>query len=189
MAWSAVAPMQNVARLMATGGGRGASAMLSWANGASGASAYFYGIEAPTGVYRASTDSFVAILKSFHVVQDSSVKTAPPAASGAAGALSFASWTDPHEGAFSTSVPQGWQVIGGAYRLSPVDVRYEVAMGSPDGEVRAAIGDASLGGFIQPTQMLAMAGLREGMNYQLGDGSQLNIRRLITGQQFARGLR
>jgi hypothetical protein len=185
--WNAVAPKQNVARLMAAGGGRGASAMLSWANGPSGASVYFYGIEAPAEVYRASTDSFVAILKSFHVVQDASVKNAAQAASGAGGALSFVNWKDPHEGAFSTSVPQGWQVIGGAYRLSPVDVRYEVAMGSPDGEVRAAVGDASLGGFIQPTQMLAMAGLREGMNYQLGDGSQLNIRRWMTGQQFARG--
>jgi hypothetical protein len=186
MPWSAAASMQNVARLMATGGGRGASAMLSWSNDASGASAYFYGIEAPADVYRASTDSFVAILKSFHVVQDPSVKNASQAASSAAGSLSFMNFNDPHEGAFSTSVPQGWQVIGGAYRLSPVDVRYEVAMGSPDGEVRAAIGDASLGGFIQPTQMLAMAGLREGMNYQLGDGSQLNIRRFLTGQQFAR---
>jgi hypothetical protein len=186
MPWSAAAPMQNVARLMATGGGRGGSAMLSWSNGAGGASAYFYGIEAPADVYRASTDSFVAILKSFHVVPDPSVKNASQAASSAAGSLSFMNFNDPHEGAFSTSVPQGWQVIGGAYRLSPLDVRYEVAMGSPDGEVRAAIGDASLGGFIQPTQMLAMAGLREGMNYQQGDGSQLNIRRLLTGQQFAR---
>lgn len=187
MPWSAVAPMQNVARLMATRGGRGASAMLSWANGASGASVYFYAIEAPADVYRASTDSFVAILKSFHVVQDPSVKTVAQTASGPGAALNFMNWNDPHEGAFSTAVPQGWQVIGGAYRLSPVDVRYEVAMGSPDGEVRAAIGDASLGGFIQPSQMLAMAGLREGMNYQLGDGSQLNIRRWMTGQQFARG--
>jgi hypothetical protein len=173
---------------MATGGGRGAAAMLSWANGASGASAYFYGVEAPTDVYRSSTDSFVTILKSFHVVQDPSAKNPPDSGKGTgAGALNFVSWNDPHEGAFSTSVPQGWQVIGGAYRLSAVDVRYEVATGSPDGEVRAAIGDASLGGFIQPTQMLAMAGLREGMNYQLGDGSQLNIRRWMTGQQFARG--
>lgn len=103
------------------------------------------------------------------------------------GPPAFTNWNDPHENAFSTSVPQGWQVIGGAYRLSPVDVRYEVAMSSPDGEVRAAIGDASLGGFIQPTQMLAMAGLREGMYYQLGDGSRLLIRRWMTGQQFARG--
>lgn len=186
MPWSAVAPMQNVARLMATGGGRGASAMLSWANSASGASAYYCGIEASNGVYRASTDSFVTILKSFHILQDPSVKNAPQAARGAAEALSFVSWNDSHEGAFITSVPRGWQVIGGAYRLSPVDVRYEVAMGSPVGEVRAAIGDASLGGISQPTQMLAMAGLREGMYYQLGDGSKLYIRRYLTGQQFAR---
>jgi hypothetical protein len=187
MPWRAVAPMQNVARLLATSGGRGASAMLSWSNGASGASAYFYGIEAPVDVYRASTDSFITILKSFHVLQDASLKNAPKAANGAPAALSFVSWSDPHEGAFSTSVPQGWQVIGGAYRLAPVDVRYQVAMASPDGEVRVALGDASLGGFIQPTPMLAMAGLREGMYYQLGDGSKLDIRRYMTGQQFARG--
>jgi hypothetical protein len=184
--WSAVAPMQNVARLMASSGGRGASAMLSWANGASGASVYFYGVEAPAQVYRASTDAFVAILKSFHIVQDPSVKNLPGAASASTGPLSFVNWNDPHEGAFSTSVPQGWQVIGGTYRLSAVDVRYALVMGSPDSQVRAAIGDSSFGGFIQPTPMLAMAGLREGMYYQLGDGSKLEIRRYLNGQQFAR---
>lgn len=187
MPWSAVAPMPNVARLMATGAGRGASAMLSWSNGARGASAYFYGIEAPGDMYRASTDSFVTILRSFHVVEDPSMKNAAQAAGAAGGPITFVNWADPHENAFSTSVPQGWQIIGGEYRLSATDVRYEVAMGSPDGEVRAAIGDAGLGSFIQPTPMLAMAGLREGMNYQLGDGSLLNIRRWMTGQQFARG--
>jgi hypothetical protein len=185
--WKAAAPAQNVARVLGTSGTRGGSAMFSWANGPSGASVYFYGLEAPTDVYRASADSFVAILRSFHVIQDPSMRNAPDSAKVAKpGALNFVNWTDPHEGAVSTSVPQGWQVIGGAYRLSAVDVRYALVMSSPDGQAHAAIGDSSIGGFIQPTQMLAMAGLREGMYYQLGDGSKLDIRRYLTGPQFAR---
>jgi hypothetical protein len=65
-----------------------------------------------------------------------------PGAANSSGAesLSFVNWNDPHEGAFSVAVPQGWQVIGGAYRLSATDVRYALAMGSPDGQ-----------GFAQPS--------------------------------------
>jgi len=77
-------------------------------------------------------------------------------------------------------------VIGGAYRLSATDVRYALTMGSPDGQVRATISDSNIGIFTQPTQMLAMGGLREGSYQALGDGTKLEIRRYIPGQQFAR---
>jgi len=95
-------------------------------------------------------------------------------------------WTDPREGAFSVGVPRGWQVIGGAYRLSPADVRYALTMGSPDGQIRVSTGDANIGIFIQPSQMLAMAGLREGSYYGLGDGTRVEVRRFIPGPQFTR---
>ena len=100
--------------------------------------------------------------------------------------LSFVNWSDPHEGAFSIGVPQGWHVIGGTYRLSATDVRSAINMGSPDGQLRVIIGDASIGLFIPPSQMLALAGLREGGYYGLGDGTKAEIRRYIPGPQFVR---
>lgn len=183
--WSAAQPLQGALRAIASTSQLNAAAMLSWAASSAGTSAYFYCIEARPQIYRASTDSFVGILKSFHVVQDPALKNLAANASGA-DALNFGNWSDPHEGAFSLAVPQGWQVIGGSYRLSATDVRYAVMMGSPDGQIRAAVGDSSIGGFIQPSQMLAMAGLREGGMYMLGDGSKLEIRRYIDGASFAR---
>jgi hypothetical protein len=100
--------------------------------------------------------------------------------------VGLVNWSDPHEGAFSVSVPDGWHVIGGAYRLSAVDVRYAVVAGSPDGRIRASVGDSMVGAFTQPTTMLTMAGLREG-NYQLlGDGTKIEILPYNSGQQFAR---
>lgn len=97
MPWSAVQTTQNVTRVMGLGAERSATAVLSWADGPGALSVYFYGIEAPGEVYRDSTDSFLAILKNFHIAPDSSI-----------GELNFVNWTDPHEGAFSVSVPQNW---------------------------------------------------------------------------------
>jgi hypothetical protein len=68
MAWGQAQSMHGAVRAFASGGQRSGAALLSWANAASGASAYFYCLEAPSDVYRNSTDSFVRILNSFHVV-------------------------------------------------------------------------------------------------------------------------
>ena len=187
MPWSAVQTTQNATRVLGQGDERSGTAILSWANNPSGASVYFCGIEAPGDVYRASTESFAAILKSFHVLQNPVLRDVPGAATASkGGSMDFVNWSDPHEGAFSVSVPQGWQVIGGAYRLSAVDVRYAVVAGSPDGRLRASIGDSMVGAFTQPTSMLTMAGLREGGYQLLGDGTKIEILRYNSGQQFAR---
>jgi hypothetical protein len=100
--------------------------------------------------------------------------------------MKFSTWTDPHEGAFQVSVPQGWKVVGGTYRLSAEDIRYGVVMDSPDGQVRASVGDATVGAFTQPSQSLAATGLREGAYQTLPDGTRVEILRYLSGQQFAR---
>lgn len=186
MPWSDAQAMPNASRVMGLGAERSATAVLSWANGPGSASVCFYAIEAPGEVYHDSTDSFAAILKSFHVVQISSGANVPGAANGSdPGELSFVNWIDPHEKAFSVSVPQDWHVVGGGYRLSPEDKRYSFVMVSPDGLVRASMGDSMVGAFTQPTQSLAATGLGEG-NYQtLDDGTRLEILGYNSGQQFA----
>jgi hypothetical protein len=100
-------------------------------------------------------------------------------------AISYVRWTDPHEGAFNLLVPQGWHVIGGAYRLSATDIRNGVTMVSPDGQIRIFAGDSSLGIYTEPIQTLTAAGLHEGGHQTLADGTSLEIRHYMTGQQFA----
>ncbi len=128
----------------------------------------------------------MAILKSFHVVSNSPMKNLLPTASARGKVTNFVDWSDPHEDAFSVSVPQSWHVIGGTYRLSPLDVRYAVAMDSPDGQLRASIGDSMVGAFTQPTPALAAKGLVEGNYELLEDGSKLEILQYMSGQKFAR---
>ena len=76
-------------------------------------------------------------------------------------------------------------MIGGAYRLSPTDIRNGVTMMSPDGQIRLFAGDSNLGIYTQSTPALAAAGLREGGHQTLADGTRFEIRGYMTGQQFA----
>jgi hypothetical protein len=138
MPWGTVQSLRNAVRIAGQGTQHSAIGVLSWANNPGGASLYFYGVEAPSDVYGDTADVFAAILRSFAVVQDPSLKDLPGATnSSQAAAMKFSTWTDPHEGAFQVSVPQGWKVVGGTYRLSAEDIRYGVVMDSPDGQVRA----------------------------------------------------
>lgn len=186
MPWGPTQNLGHAARAIGVGSDRSGAAILSWSDNPNGASAYFCALEAPSKIFANSTEAFVAILKSFHVVSNSPVKNLLPTASGTGKVNNFVNWKDPHEDAFSVTVPQGWHVIGGTYRLSPVDVRYAVVMDSPDGQLRASVGDSMVGAFTQPTPELAAKGLVEG-NYQLlDDGSKLEILQYMSGQKFVR---
>jgi hypothetical protein len=186
LTWGAPESGSNIVRVIAKTAQRNAAAMLSWAVGTEGTSVFLYCVEAPPEVYRNSSDTFVRVLKSFHIVQDPSMKSAGgPSNASASTAINFVNWNDPREGAFSVHVPQGWGVIGGAYRMTATDVRYSLNMASPDGQVHVAVNDPKIPLYTQPTQMLAMAGLREGGMYMVGDGTKMEIRRYIPGQQYA----
>ena len=182
MPWSAAAAAGGAVRAIAKGPQRSGSAMMTWSGGQNGTQALFYCVEAPAAAYPGETETFASILKSFRVV--------PAAAQGAVGgehfgAINFVTWTDPHENAFTISIPQGWKAVGGAYRLSSTDIRIGVALGSPDGQIRVLLGDSNLGTFIEPNPAMAYAGLHEGGYYGLGDGSRLLIEKYVAGPEFA----
>ncbi len=185
MPWQSGDASVGAVRAFARGAQRSGIAMMTWSAAANGTTVVLYCVEAPTGVFRSSGDTFARILKSFHVPQDRAAKGNAAAVAAPAGPLSFVDWTDPREKAFTISVPRGWQVVGGAYRLSATDVRIGVTMMSPDDQIRGILGDANLGSFTEPNQVLAFEGLREGGYQTLGDGTRLEIRRYLSGQQFA----
>jgi hypothetical protein len=116
MLWGAAAATDGAVRTIAKSPQRSGVAMMTWSSSAGGTSVLFYCVEAPASAYRAETDTFTAILRSFRVVQEATANTKPGVP------ITFTTWTEPHENAYSVSVPQGWKTVGGAYRLSPTDV-------------------------------------------------------------------
>jgi len=97
----------------------------------------------------------------------------------------FTTWRDPQEGAFTLSVPQGWQVSGGAMRRSAVDITHVVRAATPDGRVQIFINDADIVAHEVPNQLTAMAGLREGQMTKGAWGGPVLLERYHNGSQFA----
>jgi len=184
LSWAPANAPGNAARVIAKGASRSGATLLTWSNTPSGAAVTLYELEAPPDVYGASANTFARVLQSFRGSPDNASRQTGGHAG--AGPVTYVNWSDPLEGAFTLQVPRGWQIAGGEYRLSATDIRSSVTMLSPDGQMRVFYGDANIGAFIGPTQTLAYAGLREGGLYGLGDGSKLEIRRYMTGSQFAR---
>ena len=102
-------------------------------------------------------------------------------------AVSFATWRDPNEGAFTVSVPRGWTVTGGLRRASQIDPRAAVDLRSPDGVMHVFLGDFSIGTFEVPDPVRLRMGLREGQTIPAGPSSPMAVTllRYMPGAQFA----
>lgn len=186
MDWETPKVNGDTARASARGQTSGA-ALLRWSSAPQGTAVFLFAVSAPSGVYAGSVGVFATVLGSFRVVPDANTPAAAPSGTAAqAEHIAWVRWTDPREGAFSASVPQGWTVSGGAFRQSATDIRKNVVLSSPDGKVRITVGDASVGSYTAPNAMFSRVGLREGGYTTLGDGSRLQIRRFVPAQQFVR---
>ncbi len=186
MAWGTPKLTGDTARVFARGDTSGA-AFMRWAATPEGTAIYLFCVTAPASLYPGSVETFAAILKSFQVLAEPapsvplSTKAAP-----AAEPVAWVRWTDPRESAFSASVPQGWNVSGGAFRQSATDIRQSLILIAPDRQIRIAVGDPNIGAFTEPNGMYGWAGMREGSYTSLGDGSRLQIRRFAPAPAFVR---
>ena len=94
------------------------------------------------------------------------------------------SWTrfeDPFEHAFALSVPQGWTVQGGLFRMGFSDQRVMVELKSPDGKIDLRLGDVSVPSYTVPSTYH----YREGEIYDLGAQAQMVVERYRTGPEYA----
>jgi hypothetical protein len=64
--------------------------------------------------------------------------------------ISWVTYTDSAEGAFSMEVPVGWQVDGGMYRFGYFDVRWMMDIRSLDGKLIIRIGDPNVPPYVLP---------------------------------------
>jgi hypothetical protein len=178
--WGAPQPAGNGAlRMPGQAANRSAVAALTWVTSPKGSAAFLYALSAPAASYRASQESFARILQAFQV-------TGAPSSQPAGSSFQWVRWQDPREGAFSFEIPAEWRIQGGMMRFASVDTRAAWELLSPDGQIRLTGGDAALPPHVEPTQMLAMTGFREGTWYSPGYGVKMMVRRYIPGTYFAR---
>ncbi len=194
MRWGAPEVAGNVARVLATGPREGA-ALLRWDSSGKGTVLYLFCVSGPAASYKSAAGIFRGILTTFEIVPDQGGQSAdapPQARAGSAVSrppaeqITWVLWTDPHENAFRAEVPQGWNVSGGSFRQSATDIRSNLSVVSPDGQIRVSIGDASIGIFAVPNPAFARF-QREGSTQAIGDGTQLHLHRYLPAPQFIRG--
>jgi hypothetical protein len=184
MAWGAPEKAGEGMRTFARGERNGV-AFLRWTVSPEGTQILLFCVTAPQTVYRQSMDVLAGVLKSFHTIADPAAKTAAakPAAPKPT-PVAWVSWTDPREGALHASVPQGWNVSGGVFRQSATDVRKNVVLLAPDGQIRISVGDANVGIYATPNATYSRFGVR---STNLGDGTRLEVRPFEQARQFLDG--
>lgn len=172
-------PDEAIARVSYDGSsGKGqANVLCVLANG----QGMLYAIGAPSGEFRTQRNTLIGILRSFKYESKGSATTGRSGVSS----VSFEEWTEPHEGMFTTQVPQGWHVFGGAYRFAPVDIRTQVSVVSPDGSITVQNGAAKLTTFAVPGPSSQMRGLRNGQQYNV-NGLTYTVMPYWSGSELAR---
>ena len=95
---------------------------------------------------------------------DSAGDVTPAQIAAAARQIRWVKWTDPREGAFSLSVPQGWSVVGGEYRdPNNANVAFPFYLMESDAkDITLVFGSPTYISFTPPSQMSAQMGWQEG---------------------------
>jgi hypothetical protein len=96
----------------------------------------------------------------------------------------WARFVDPNEKAYSLDVPQGWRVVGGIQRRSPMQPHSVLTLDSPGGATHIVLGNVDAFTYSVLTPMSMKLGFREGSPYSPG-GDNLKMLNYRTGQQFA----
>lgn len=158
--------------------GRSLVASLSWVATKQGSAATFVCVSVPMAAFDQAAEQFSEILGSLRL--SGHVEESPTAE------IEFELWHDPQEGAFEVEIPKDWQVHGGLARLAAADTRPAVEIRSPAGRLRVYLGDAHTPTFIAPSPSLEGAGFVEGSWYAPPLGLRMQVRRFMSGAQFAR---
>ena len=98
---------------------------------------------------------------------------------------SYAAWRDPAEGAFSVSLPVGWQISGGTVRSSRIEAHYVVRAQSPGGGVQVFMDDPRIMIREVPNKGTQMMGTRIGQVMPSASGTKLVLEPYRAGDQFA----
>ncbi len=123
------------------------------------------------------------------VMQSAVPAAAPPASNttpnAAPAAITYVTWQDPAENAFSVSLPSGWPVNGGTQRTTQVEPHYVIRAISPDGGVHMFVDDPSILIREVPTAATQRVGERAGMVVPATWGGQILMEQYLPAPQSA----
>ena len=154
---------------------------------AQGKVATMTGFSAPAGDCRELKPVFARVLASFKLRKElrDEKRIAPPADQ-------WVKWTDPKEGAFSLMVPKDWKVDGQSGLVRPYIDPSAWFSARRDGKDSTAITllDPAPPTYIEPSQMLAMTGFREGAKYNPSGGvtQDMIVMRYPGAQGYIKGI-
>lgn len=169
-------PDQVIAELsFADRGEPGRALLLCTLDGRSG---MLYAVAAPERSFDAVRQTLVDILDTFSFT----TPTVPPPDSGG---VTYVRWQEPNENAFALEVPQGWTVSGGLVRENALDVRPDVQITSPDGQMFFRIGDRNVPPYTALRWDMEVAGFTEGSWYSYM-GMTWMVRSYTSGLDYAR---
>ncbi len=155
-AWGKPASLGDTGvRMFGAAGDTVAQASFIYARTKVGMVGYWYLTSAPRAKYAALRPVFSGLMKGVRI-------SGAPVSGAASPALTYTTWVEPNEGAYSAEVPKGWRITGGVIRPSPLRLLDPVDMTSPDGQVYAFSGDRGLQLYKTPTQMELQLGMTEG---------------------------
>jgi hypothetical protein len=146
-------------------------------------SGMLYAIAGPSRIFATKRPALLQVLRSFKYTAAAGAAS-PDKQAKSTGPLSFTTWADPNEGMFTTQVPSGWHVFGGAYRFAPIDVRIQVSVVSPDGAICVQNGAAKLTSFVTPGPSSEVRGLHEGQQYDV-NGITYTVLSYWSGSQLS----
>lgn len=154
-------------------------ALFWWTSTKVGSAAVLFVATAPAGGLAERAGLFGQIFKSFRMTgnDDATERT---------GKLSFVTWVDPVEHAFTMKVPQGWTVEGGLIRTSVIDPKAIWVITSPEKDIRLTSGDKAIPLFTEPNEILDATGFPEGSWYSPGFDQRWFVRRFISGFDYSK---
>jgi hypothetical protein len=117
-----------------------------------------YAVAAPASKFTSARQTLVDVLSSFRYGGSAAANPQTTAGSG----LSYATWTEPNQQAYTVQVPQGWNVTGGLTQPTPIDLRNEIQATSPDGQIQAQYGEAKMLPFKPLTGTIFQRGFHQG---------------------------
>jgi hypothetical protein len=156
--WGRPSPLGDTGvRMFGESGDITAQASFVYAKTKVGMVGYWYLTSAPRAKYAELRPVFSGLMKGVRISGTAAGQAAAPAP------LTYTSWREPNEAAYTTEVPKAWRVTGGVIRPATLRLLDIVEMTSPDGKAYAFSGDPNLPLYKTPTQMEAQIGLVEGM--------------------------
>jgi hypothetical protein len=106
-------------------------------------------------------------------------------ATASIGGITWVTFTDPQEQAFTVDVPRGWDTQGGLVRTGPLNISPFARALSPDKSTYMMLGDPQIPLYAELTPQMRQLGLREGQPYNPGHGQEM-LMPYMPGVEYAR---